>query len=77
MANRQLVFVYNADSGLFGTATDFTHKILSPSTYRCRLCALTYGNFTIKDEWKSFIAQLPFSITFLHKNDFMKTSQNC
>ena len=73
MANRQLVFVYNADSGVFGSVTDFAHKILSPSTYSCRLCALTYGNFAIKDEWKNFIGHLPFSVIFLHKNDFNKT----
>lgn len=25
-----LIFVYNADSGLFNTVTDIAHKVLSP-----------------------------------------------
>ncbi|MGI8952546.1 MAG: hypothetical protein ACR2FN_13295 [Chitinophagaceae bacterium] len=49
-----LIFVYNADADLFSTLTDFAHKILSPSTYQCKLCALTYGNISMKQEWKFF-----------------------
>lgn len=67
---KQLIFVYNADSGLFNSLNDFAHKILSPSTYNCNLCALTYGNFTMKHEWKNFVEQLPVDVLFLHKNDF-------
>ena len=68
----QLIFVYNANSDLFGTVTDFAHKILSPSTYQCRLCALTYGNFSMKQEWKSFVESLPIKTVFLHKDEFEK-----
>ena len=72
MKENQLVFVYNAGSGLFESLTDFAHKILSPSTYDCKLCALTYGNFSMKQEWKSFIESLPVSTVFLHKDEFEK-----
>ncbi len=48
MNKQLLIFVYNANSDLFSTVTDFAHKILSPSTYQCQLCALTYGNFSKK-----------------------------
>jgi hypothetical protein len=68
----ELIFVYNANSDLFSTVTDFAHKILSPSTYQCHLCALTYGNFSIKRNWKSFIESLPIETAFLHKNEFEK-----
>lgn len=68
----QLLFVYNANSDLFSALTDFAHKILSPATYDCQLCALTYGNFTIKQEWKSFIEKLPVDTDFLHKDEFEK-----
>lgn len=44
------LFVYNADSGLFNTATDIAHKILLPETYACNLCALTHGHFKIHEE---------------------------
>jgi hypothetical protein len=68
----QLIFVYNASSDLFSTITDFAHKILSPSTYDCHLCALTYGNFKEKNEWKTFIENFPVKSIFLHKDEFIK-----
>lgn len=67
----KLVFVYNADSG-FGIVKDFFHKILRPETYPCNLCGLTYGNFSIKKEWKEFIENLEVPVEFLHRNQFMK-----
>lgn len=70
MSDPQLIFVYNANADLFSTITDFAHKILSPSTYACSLCALTYGNFSIKKEWESFIESLPIKTSFLHKDQF-------
>jgi len=30
--SKQLVFVYNADSGMFNTLTDIAHKVFSPKT---------------------------------------------
>lgn len=67
-----LLFVYNANENLFSAVSDFAHKILSPSTYPCQLCALTYGNFAMKKAWKSFIEELPVKSVFLHKNEFEK-----
>jgi hypothetical protein len=39
----KLLFVYNADSGLFNSIAEAAHKIVSPQTYRCDLCRITYG----------------------------------
>ncbi len=47
--NHALVFVYNADSGLFNTVTGMAHKIFSPGTYECNLCALTYSTFGMRE----------------------------
>lgn len=74
-----LLFVYNADSDLFSAVTDFAHKILSPSTYQCGLCSLTYGNFSEKGEWRRFVERLPVETTFLYKDEFAnqyKTAAN-
>jgi len=68
----ELLFVYNANSDLFSTVTDFAHKILSPRTYQGQLFALTYANFFIKEEWKSFIESLSIKTFFLHKDEFEK-----
>jgi hypothetical protein len=65
-----LLFVYNADSGLFNTLTDIAHKVFSPETYQCNLCAITYGNFGIRSEWKQFLEELDLPLEFLHRDEF-------
>lgn len=68
----QLIFVYNADSGLFNTVTDIAHKIFSPQTYSCGLCALTHSYFSMRDEWKSFIESLGVDCQFVHRDEYIK-----
>ena len=68
----KLIFVYNADSGFFSKLTDYAHKIISPQTYQCNLCAITYDNYGMKNEWKDFINSLPLRSEFLHKDEFKK-----
>lgn len=70
MNENRLVFVYNADGGLFNTATDIAHKILSPETYSCNLCALTHGYFSVKKDWIGFLGTLPLDCDFLHRDEF-------
>ncbi|WP_420628920.1 hypothetical protein [Candidatus Leptofilum sp.] len=66
--NEKLVFVYNADSGLLNFILDAAHKIFSPSTYPCNLCALTY-TLTGLPRWKRFVKNLPWPAEFLHKDE--------
>lgn len=65
-----LLFVYNADTGLFNTLADIGHKIFSPSTYSCDLCMLTHGYFSEREAWRAFVEQLPMSAEFLHRDEF-------
>jgi len=64
-----LIFVYNADSGMFNTITDIAHKIISPSTYSCQLCSLTHSYFKVKQEWTGFLQQLNAELEFLHRDE--------
>ena len=64
-----LVFVYNADSGLVNGALDLAHKLLSPETYACKLCALTYGIFGMRRDWRRFAQGLPVPAEFLHADE--------
>ncbi|HEX7955941.1 MAG TPA: hypothetical protein VF508_03310 [Pyrinomonadaceae bacterium] len=68
-AGRALVFVYNADSGIFNTLADAAHKILSPQTYRCNLCALTHTAFGMRQEWRRFLDGLDAPPEFLHADE--------
>lgn len=65
----QLVFVYNADSGLFNVMTDIAHKILSPGTYSCQLCNLTHDYFKVKKDWTDFLAGVDAELEFLHRDE--------
>jgi hypothetical protein len=72
----RLIFVYAVDGGLVSSVFNFAHKTLSPSTYRCNMCALTYGSFGAKKEWSSFIGTLPFPTTFLHRDELTELHPN-
>ncbi|WP_457670335.1 hypothetical protein [Thiolapillus sp.] len=73
----QLLFVYNADSGAFNTLADIGHKIFSPATYACALCAITHGIFREKAQWRSFVASLPLKCIFLHRGEFLRQHPRC
>lgn len=67
--DKEIIFVYNANSDLFSTLSDFAHKLFFPSTYPCSLCQLTYGNISIKERWATYLDSLPYTKTFLHKDE--------
>lgn len=69
-AEPALIFVYNADSGLYNSLVDFTHKIFSPQTYGCNLCKLSFGNFNEKKEWKEFVSSFKILSFFFHRDEF-------
>lgn len=70
--NRRLLFVYNADSGLFNTMADIGHKVFSPETYECALCSLTHGYFSEQKAWREFIEGLGTACDFMHRDEFFK-----
>jgi hypothetical protein len=72
MDDRELIFVYNADSSLGAKVFDFLHKAVSPETYECNLCRVTYGVFAEKKEWREFLESLPLRATFLYKDQLTK-----
>ena len=67
----KLVFIYNAKSGIINSLIDFTHKVISPDTYECNLCAITYGTFAKKDIWEDYIESLPISSIFTYKDKIL------
>jgi hypothetical protein len=72
----ELLFVYNADSGVFNTMSDMAHKLLSPESYSCSLCSITHGVFKERDDWRQFIESLPIDSRFLHRDDFKRQYSN-
>lgn len=72
MTPSKLIFVYNAQSGKMNALLDTAHKIVSPSTYNCDLCALTFGSLRESAVWKSFRENSKVPMEFYHKNEFKK-----
>ncbi|HEY8560390.1 MAG TPA: hypothetical protein VIL74_08425 [Pyrinomonadaceae bacterium] len=68
----KIVFVYNADSGVFNLLSDIAHKMFSPHTYACNLCAITHSNFGMKKEWKDYLDSLDNPLEFLHADEFRR-----
>ena len=78
-----LIFVFNADTGgRFKSFIETLHKTFKPSTYDCNLCAVAYGAFGMKKEFKKFINNLDvpveamgkdiFDLEFVHRDEFDK-----
>ncbi|PNY82262.1 hypothetical protein [Deinococcus koreensis] len=65
----RLLFVYNADAGLLNGLKDIWHKVVSPETYPCSLCGVTYGPLGMKREWKEFVRGLGREVKFLHRDE--------
>ena len=55
---KELILVYNANSGFYNMIKDALHKSISPNTYSCNLCGLTFGTIRMKSKWKKFIKNL-------------------
>ena len=69
----RLVFVYNAEGGLLHGLLDSIHKVVSPRTYECDLCAITYGLTSMKAEWRDWLGALEMPSMFLHRAEFRAT----
>jgi hypothetical protein len=65
----RLIFIYNADGGVAQGIMDSIHKIVSPSTYACSLCAITHGAFTMDKRWRRWLDALPVASLFYHRDD--------
>lgn len=65
-----LILVYNADGGVFAALSDAVHKLVSPDTYPCSLCAVSYGAVSMRGEWRAFLDSLPMAKRFHHRDDF-------
>jgi hypothetical protein len=51
---------------------DGAHKIVSPSTYDCNLCAITFGNFSEDELWKEFRENTAVTMEFLYRDKFLQ-----
>lgn len=73
--SKEFLFVYNATSGFPHALMDALHKTISPQTYACHLCKITYGHLSMKKEWRAFLDQLPLSVRFLYKDEWKARHQ--
>ena len=70
--NQNLIFVYNAKSGGLNAILDYVHKIVSPETYDCNLCKLTYDNFGQIKKWNDFLTSSNISVDYYYKDHLIQ-----
>ena len=70
--NSKLIFIYNAKSGFINGVFDYVHKFVSPQTYACNLCSLTYDNTGKKNEWSDYLNSLPIEVLFTYKDNLLE-----
>ena len=62
----ELIFIYNAKSGVTNALFDWAHKIISPNTYDCNLCSITYNNLGKQKKWKNFLENINIESRFYY-----------
>lgn len=67
-----LLLVYHADSGHWNALWDIAHKVISPESYPCALCALTHGALSERGAWKAFRERHPGRLEMLHRDEFQR-----
>ena len=67
----EIVFIYNAKSGTVNSLIDWAHKIVSPDTYKCSLCSITYDNFGKRAEWSTFLREIKIKSSFIYKDNII------
>ena len=70
--NQNLIFVYNAKSGGLNAVLDYVHKMVSPDTYDCNLCKLTYDNFGQIKKWSDFLTSSNISVDYYYKDHLIQ-----
>ncbi|MDP7040498.1 MAG: hypothetical protein QGI45_15175 [Myxococcota bacterium] len=68
LAEKEILFIYNARSGPVHALMDYAHKMFSPKTYPCSLCGITYGHLGMKKVWADYLKTLPYAYRFLYRD---------
>jgi hypothetical protein len=73
----RLLLVYHADSGGWRAMWDSAHKLFSPASYACSLCAFTHGLWGEAAAWTAFRTRHPGVISVMHRDEFQRTFPDC
>ena len=68
-STESLMFIYNAERGKINAVLDYIHKAVSPETYECNLCKLTYDNYGKIKEWNDFIGAISIPVKFKYRDE--------
>jgi hypothetical protein len=50
----------------------YVHKIVSPATYSCSLCSITYDPLGRRAAWSRALGELGLDSEFLHRNELLR-----
>ena len=66
--NKQLIFVYNANSDVKSVLRDGIKKLRTGKS-ECSLCTATWDAFNVKPSWKVKEKRLKIPFTYYHRDD--------
>jgi len=74
-ADPTLIFVYNTRGSTISELKYIAKDIAGThdKQSKCGLCALTHGTFSKREDWQSFLKNLPVETKFLHRDEFADT----
>ncbi len=67
---RNLIFIFNIDSGVLPKIKDYASHATATETDGCNLYSLTYSPIGMKKEWKRFIRDVGIPARILNRNEF-------
>ena len=67
---RRIIQVYNADGDALSVVIDAIHKVMSPASYPCSLCNVSYGPLSVRTKWRNYLGRLDADVLSLHRDEF-------
>ena len=75
MENKELIFIYNANSDFWSQAKDLVAKITKGKT-QCSLCNATWALFNKKKTWLNKEKQIKIPYQYIHKDQLEGSIKN-
>ena len=75
MEKTQLIFIYNANSGVVAGIKDSVQKIKTGKS-KCSLCTATWSAFNVKSSWRAKEKQIKVPFVYYHRDDMPEDISN-
>lgn len=71
MEEKQLIFIYNANSDVYSSIKDSIAKVRNGRS-ECSLCTATWNAFNVKPSWRDREKKIKIPFVYYHRDDMPK-----